>query len=133
MKTNCKECGHFKDNHMWGETTDNADKIGHCLHTDCLCDSYFSPDITHNKMPKDTVEELAQDVAVRLVNKDGVPFEVIKEALTTAYKKGVEVGKLGIEYKENELHIKPNSYIEKIFITKENGQTYQITLPEVSL
>lgn len=87
-------------------------------------------------MPKDTVEEIAKKIMADNGGIDEVDdpkmFRDICQALTTAYNKGVEVGNkpLGIEYKGNELHIKPNSYIEKIFITKENGQTYQITLPE---
>lgn len=46
MKTNCKDCGHFKDNHVYGETTDDSDKIGHCMERKCDCVSYESPTMT---------------------------------------------------------------------------------------
>ena len=56
MKANCKECGHFKDNHYYGETTDKPEKIGQCLHVNCDCESY-EPTITTNDKIKAAVEE----------------------------------------------------------------------------
>lgn len=46
MKINCKDCGHFKDNHTYGETTDDAEKIGCCMERNCDCDKYTTTPTT---------------------------------------------------------------------------------------
>ena len=40
MKENCDHCQHFKDNHFYGERTDDVDEIGSCLERNCDCDKY---------------------------------------------------------------------------------------------
>ena len=51
----------------------------------------------HNKIPKDTVEELFDEVKrqaeIRKWNAPNIDYVMI-EALTTAYNKGVEVGRV---------------------------------------
>ena len=49
----------------------------------------------HNEIPKDTVEEIAREIEERegiILGDDLLPY--IEQALTTAYNKGVEVGKV---------------------------------------
>ncbi len=52
---------------------------------------------THNEMPKDTVEELAQILQDMYFENGAVvdinSWNITKEILTTAYNKGVEVGR----------------------------------------
>jgi len=58
MKETCKNCGHFKDIHAYGETTDAADEIGHCMQTDCECESYIP---NHNKPIRETARKAVHD------------------------------------------------------------------------
>jgi hypothetical protein len=75
--------------------------------------------MTHNEMPKDTVEEQADKLATsitnlafekgaRLRNQDYLNVKKeIQKALTTAYNKGVEVGR--VEERERIAEFKPRT------------------------
>lgn len=38
----CAGCGHFKDNHVYGELYDDTGRVGHCMERNCGCDKYES-------------------------------------------------------------------------------------------